>query len=96
VNPTCSRVSATERNRSWCGSSSNKGLLLEPTLSSSSGGGVFGRVSSNRLLLVSGSSMLPSSLREGVDRFKDIGAIVASAECDITSLQSWKISLLHR
>jgi hypothetical protein len=57
-------------------------LLLETGLRSSSGGGVCGKVSTNLLLFVSGSSILSSSLCEGVERFSEIGAMVRKPQGD--------------
>jgi hypothetical protein len=78
VKPTCSRVRATERKSSRCGSSSNIDIFVGViTPRSSSGGGVRGRAGWTHLLLLMGSSVPPSSPCEGgVLLFSDIGAMV--------------------
>lgn len=67
---------ATERDRSSRGSSLNIGVCITFVLrSSSSGGGVCGKMVSTHLFLLAGSSGLPLSL--GVERFREIGEMGA-------------------
>lgn len=78
MKPTCSRVRATERKSSWCGSSSNIDIFVGVITSrSSSGGGARGRIASTHVLLLMGSSVpLSSPCEGGVLLFSDIGAMV--------------------
>ena len=76
-NPTCSRMTATERNNSSRGLSLKSGIFVAFAADRiSSGGGVCGRVGSMHLFLLAGSSGLSPSLM-GVDRFRDIGEMGA-------------------
>jgi hypothetical protein len=68
----------TERNRSSLGLSLKSGVCATFALgSSSSGGGVCGKMGSVRLFLLAGPSGLPPSLSLGVERFREIGEMGA-------------------